>query len=146
MSNLLLNMFLSQQDTIKKKLNNLNPYKSPGAEELFPRIKKMLIQLSVPLSLIFSKSFSDWKDAIIVPLHKKGKKCLLATIHQLVWLLLFVKSWSQSLKMIFFHTWLVTRFWQSSSIYLFLEKAASPTYYQCWVFSVVCFRFVWDKL
>ena len=37
-------------------------------------------ELSLPLSLIFSKSFSegelpqDWKDAIITPLHKKGEK------------------------------------------------------------------------
>ena len=37
-------------------------------------------ELSLPLSLIFPKSFSegelpqDWKDAITIPLHKKGEK------------------------------------------------------------------------
>ena len=68
-------------DKIKKKLDNLNPYKSPGPDELHPRILKELSnELSLPLSLIFSKSFSegelpqDWKDATITPLHKKGEK------------------------------------------------------------------------
>ena len=64
-------------DKIKKKLDNLNPCKSPGPDEFHPRILK---ELSLPLSLIFSKSLSegelsqDWKDAIITPLHKKGEK------------------------------------------------------------------------
>ena len=37
-------------------------------------------ELSLPLSLVFSKSFSkgelpeDWKDAIFTPIHKKGEK------------------------------------------------------------------------
>ena len=68
-------------DKIKKKLDNLNPYKSPGPDELHPRILKELSnELSLPLSLIFSKSFSegelpqDWKDTIITPLHKKRIK------------------------------------------------------------------------
>ena len=69
------------KDKIKKKLDNLNPYKSPGADELHAKILKELSnELSLPLSLIFSKSFSegelpqDWKDVIITPLHKKGNK------------------------------------------------------------------------
>ena len=68
-------------DKIKKKLDNLNPYKSPGPDELHPRILiELSNELSLPLSLIFSKSFSegelpqDWKGAIITPLHKKGEK------------------------------------------------------------------------
>ena len=41
-------------DKIKKKLDNLNPYKSPGADELHPRILKELSnKLSLPFSLIF---------------------------------------------------------------------------------------------
>ena len=48
------------KDKIKYKLHNLNPYKSPGADELHPRILKELSnKLSLPLSLIFSKSFSE---------------------------------------------------------------------------------------
>ena len=68
-------------DKINKKLNDLNPYKSPGLDESHPRILNELCnELSLPLCLIFSKSFSegelaqDWKDAIITPLHKKEEK------------------------------------------------------------------------
>ena len=68
-------------EKMKKKLDNLNPYKSPEADVLHPRIlKEFFNELSLPISLIFSKSFNeeelpqDWKDAIITPLHKKGKK------------------------------------------------------------------------
>ena len=78
-------------DKIKKKLDNLNSYKSPGGDELPPRILKDLSnELSLPLSLIFSKLFSewelpqDWKNAIITPLHKKKKKSLPVTKDQLV--------------------------------------------------------------
>ena len=40
-------------DKIKKKLDNLNPYKSPGSDELHPRILEELSnELSLPLSLI----------------------------------------------------------------------------------------------
>ena len=43
----------------KNKLENLNPYKSPGADELNPRILKELSnKLSLSFSLIFSKPFS----------------------------------------------------------------------------------------
>ena len=68
-------------DKIKKKLDNVNRYKSPGFDELHPRILKELSnELSLPSSLVFSKSLSEgelpqgWKDAIIMPLHKKGEK------------------------------------------------------------------------
>ena len=68
-------------DKINKKLNNLNPYKSPGPDELHHRIiKELCNELSLPLCLIFLKSFSegelaqDWKDAIITPLYKKEEK------------------------------------------------------------------------
>ena len=43
-------------------------------------LKELSNELSLPLSLIFSKSFSegelpkDWKGAFIAPLHKKGEK------------------------------------------------------------------------
>ena len=56
-------------------------YKSPVPDELYLRILKELSnELSPPLSLIFSKSFSegklpqDWKDVIIASLHQKGEK------------------------------------------------------------------------
>ena len=82
MSNILLNVYIVSipADKIKKKLDNLNPYKSPGPDELHPKILKELSnELSLTLSLIFSKLFSegelpqDWKDATITLLHKKGE-------------------------------------------------------------------------
>ena len=62
MSNILLNVYIVSipADKIKKKLDNFNPYKSPWPDELHPRILKELCnELSLPLSLIFSKSFSE---------------------------------------------------------------------------------------
>ena len=60
-------------DKTKKKLNNLNPYKLPGADELHPRILNELSnELFLSLSLIFSKSFrkgeltQDQVDAITI--------------------------------------------------------------------------------
>ena len=62
---------------------NLNPYKSPGKDNLHPRISKELsVSLSVPLSILYTESFTqqklpqDWKDAMIIPLYKKDQKCL----------------------------------------------------------------------
>ena len=72
-------------DQIEKKLKNLNPFKSPGADCLHPRVLKELSKcLSSPLVKIFTKSFEegkvpqDWKDAIIIPLHKKDEKYLVS--------------------------------------------------------------------
>ena len=71
------------EERVKKKLLNLNPYKSPEADNLHPRILKDLsVSLSLPLSILYSESFKqqklpqDWKDAMITPLYKKDKKCL----------------------------------------------------------------------
>ena len=71
------------EERVKKKLLNLNPYKSPGADNLHPRILKDLsVSLSLPLSILYTESFKqqklphDWKDAVITPLYKKDEKCL----------------------------------------------------------------------
>ena len=57
------------EDKVKKKLLNRNPYKSPRADNLHPRIlKELSISLSVPLSIVYTESFKqqnlpqDWKD------------------------------------------------------------------------------------
>ena len=62
---------------------NLNPSKSPGADNLHPRILKDLsVSLSLPLSILYTESFKQqklpqyWKDAMITPLYKKDEKCL----------------------------------------------------------------------
>ena len=49
-----------QTDKIKKKLDNLNPYKSPGADELLSiMLKELSNELSLPFFLIFTKSFNE---------------------------------------------------------------------------------------
>ena len=62
------------EEKVKKKLLNLNPYKSPGADNLHPRILKDLsVSLLLPLSILYTESFrqqkllQDWKDAMITP-------------------------------------------------------------------------------
>ena len=78
-------------DKIKKKLDNLNPYKSPRADELRPRILKELSnELSLPLSLVMSKLFSEENclktGRMLLLFHciKEEKKSLPATVDQLV--------------------------------------------------------------
>ena len=74
---------LFSEDKVKKKLLELNPYKSPEADNLHPRISKELsVSSSVPLSILYTESFKqqkqphDCRDAMITPLYKKDKKCL----------------------------------------------------------------------
>ena len=68
-------------DQIQKALHDLNPNKSPGPDEIHPRVLKELAkELAYPLKLLFDKSFdqgiipSDWKEAEVRPLFKKGEK------------------------------------------------------------------------
>ena len=50
------------EDKAKKKLLNLNPYKSPGAGNLHPRIlRELSVSLSVPLSILSTGSFKQQK-------------------------------------------------------------------------------------
>ena len=78
-------------DKIKKKLDNLNPYKSPGSDELHPRILKELSnELSQPLFLIFQNHsvkencLKTGRIPLLLHCIKKQKKSLAATIDQLV--------------------------------------------------------------
>ena len=59
----------------------MNKLKSPGLDELHPRVLKELAEeLSELLSIIFLKSWEmgemqdDWRRAHVVPIFKKGKK------------------------------------------------------------------------
>ena len=77
-----INEVVSSEDRVKKTLLNLNPYKSPGAGNFYPKIlKELLVSLSVPLSILYTESFKqqkllqDWKYSI-TPLYKKHEKCL----------------------------------------------------------------------
>ena len=66
-------------EVILKKLRYLNINKSRGPDGLHPRVlKESADMIAEPLSIIFSKSFSEshvpqqWKDACITPLFKKS--------------------------------------------------------------------------
>ena len=63
------------EERVKKKLLNVNPYKSPGEDNLHPRIlKELSVNLSLPLSVLYNepskpqRRLHDWKDAMITPL------------------------------------------------------------------------------
>ena len=66
---------------IEKKLKELNQNKSPGPDNIHPRIlKELCTELAEPITIIFLKSIdagqlpSSWKDGHIIPIFKKGNK------------------------------------------------------------------------
>ena len=66
---------------IQKLLNNINPHKASGPDNISGRILKDLQNLTAPiLTIIFQKSLqtgcipSDWKHANVAPVYKKGEK------------------------------------------------------------------------
>jgi hypothetical protein len=65
-----------------KALKALKVNKSPGPDEINPRILKELCnELSYPLTILFNKTMSEgklpaeWKEAEVRPIFKKGAKC-----------------------------------------------------------------------
>ena len=68
---------------IEKKLKKLKISKSPGPDNIYPRIlKESAKELSIPLCTLFQNSLEngtvplDWKTASICAIHKKGPKNL----------------------------------------------------------------------
>ena len=66
---------------VQAHLISLNEFRSPGPDELYPRvIKELEEELSEPLSIIFAKPWKtgevpeDWRRANVVPIFKMGKK------------------------------------------------------------------------
>jgi hypothetical protein len=66
---------------IQKLLNNINPHKASGPDNISGRILKDLQNFTAPiLTIIFQKSLqtvcipSDWKHANVAPVYKKGEK------------------------------------------------------------------------
>ncbi len=67
---------------VKKKLDSLNPNKSPGVDKHHPRVlKELKDQLVSPLTKLFRKSLEEgflpsvWRMANVTPIYKcKGKK------------------------------------------------------------------------
>ena len=78
--NLLENITISE-DQMYQALSSLKISKSPGPDEIHPRILKELAkELSSPLTLLFNKSLQEgklpdkWKIAEVRPIFKKGSK------------------------------------------------------------------------
>lgn len=68
-------------ETVKKKIDLLDPHKSPGPDMIHPTlVKELAEQIAVPLSVIFNKSLQegvvppDWKLANVSPIFKKGNR------------------------------------------------------------------------
>jgi hypothetical protein len=66
---------------IQKLLDNINPHKASGPDNISGRILKDLQNFTAPiLTIIFQKSLqtecipSDWKHADVAPAYKKGEK------------------------------------------------------------------------
>ena len=69
------------EQEVYKKLVTLKIDKSPGPDEIHPRLlKEMAEELSGPLTILFNQSIRDselpsqWKEATIIPIYKKGNK------------------------------------------------------------------------
>ena len=77
----LINNVSINEDMMLKALNSLDVSKSPGPDEVHPRVlKELATVLACPLTLLFNKSMSEgklpylWKQAEVRPIFKKGKK------------------------------------------------------------------------
>uniref|UniRef100_A0A803SSL5 Reverse transcriptase domain-containing protein n=1 Tax=Anolis carolinensis TaxID=28377 RepID=A0A803SSL5_ANOCA len=69
------------KQVVQEHLATLNKFKSPGPDQLHPRVLKELAEvISEPLAIIFESSWrtgevpADWRRANVVPIFKKGKK------------------------------------------------------------------------
>ena len=79
--NVSINDVIVTDDMMKKSLLSLNISKSPGPDELHPRVLRELAnELSHPFKVLFDKSLvagkipQDWKVAEVRPIFKKGSK------------------------------------------------------------------------
>ena len=78
---MLLSAFWNERE-IKKELENLDPSKSCGHDNIMPKVVKQLAtELSEPLSHIINLTFStgkipvDFKTSIVIPVYKSGDSC-----------------------------------------------------------------------
>lgn len=85
-------------NSVRRKLENLDLTKGAGPDNIPPQfIVKCAEQLSTPLFLIFNHSLlsgifpEKWKEALIVPIHKNGKKDLITNYRPISILCTFAK-------------------------------------------------------
>ena len=76
-----LDIFEITPEMVLKKLESLNPHKTPGPDGWHPfLLKQLAAQLALPLSILFQKSLregivpTEWLNACITAIHKKGDK------------------------------------------------------------------------
>jgi len=69
------------EDDVTQLLRQLNVCKSPGPDNIHPRVlKKCATELTLPLFLLFKKSLSArrlpaaWKKGHVTPIFKKGSR------------------------------------------------------------------------
>ena len=76
-----LETMLITEERVKLKLNNLKTSKTPGPDNVHPRLLRETAEDScVPLTILFNRSLDsgelpeDWRLGNITPIHKKGDK------------------------------------------------------------------------
>ena len=101
----ILEDILITDEDVRKKLQKLNPTKSPGPDGLHPRVlKEAANEISQPLATIFNISMKegrvpeDWKIAHVTAIFKKGKKTTPGNYRQSVSHLSYASLWNRSLE------------------------------------------------
>ena len=76
-----LESYQLEVEEVRKKLSRLNPNKSPGSDNLHPRIlKEMKDVMDKPLTMLYQRTLStgmiphEWKHAKVTAIFKKGEK------------------------------------------------------------------------
>ena len=76
-----LESFVISAAQVQQKLTKLKPNSAPGPDRLWPRILGRLAEvIALPLSMIYNRCLiessvpSEWKDANVTPIFKKGSK------------------------------------------------------------------------
>ena len=76
-----LTKFEITTEIVEKKLHMLNPNKSPGPDNIHPRLlKETAPELALPLQMLFMRILKEgrlpqcWKNAHVTPIYKKDKK------------------------------------------------------------------------
>ena len=77
----MLKTFEITPDMVKAKLNNVKTNKSPGADDIHPKLLyELRNELAAPLAKLYNQTFKegsipkDWKDANVTALYKNGSK------------------------------------------------------------------------
>ena len=76
-----LEQYTITQEEVRKKLSKLNPSKSPGSDNIHPRVlREMSNVLDKPLTVLYQTTLesgripSDWKHAKVTEIFKKGER------------------------------------------------------------------------